>query len=116
MSSFDHTKRIEQEYWVDRYGKKITYTPEEGEDLSEIISMHDEILRQMFGFSTTITREEAGRSFGWVLVGSCCYCHPLALSKPTQDQINTLFDEGYQCLEETVFNGTNTRVWFFHRR
>lgn len=109
-------ERLETEYWIDRYGKKIAYHPQDGEDLMDIISIHDEILRQEFGFSTTITRTEALESFGWVLVGSCCYLHPMALQKPSRDQIDRLFDEGYIRMEETVFDGTNTRVWFFHRR
>lgn len=115
------------EYWIDRYGREIRYQPIDpyydrydettGEytHIERVCSYHDEIIRQVFGEDTTLTREDVMKQHGWIQMGSTCYHFPLTRRKPTQSQLDKLFDLGYIRCEEEFFYGSTERFWHFYR-
>lgn len=124
------TERINAEFFVDRRGRCVKYQPHyEYDEAGTVLwldredkpyyltSLHAEIGRQVLGDelhgSYTLQNE------GWVVVGECGYSFPFCKRKPTQSQIDTMFDLGYPiCREEAWMNSDNTTisVWEFHER
>ncbi len=80
-------KRIENEYWIDRYGK-IHKAKQEWVNFNTC-SMHSEIAYKIVPASIE-HKERYLRQLGWVVVGSVVYKQPTCDKKPTQSQINIL--------------------------
>lgn len=135
------TERIDREFYVDRYGHIVRYQPhwepitvtlsngftftdraDEDTDPWHHVSLHTEILRQHVGDEAYYVggydrrgTDYLERELGWIGVGKCTWSEPRAYIRPTQDQINTLFDLGYIHMTEDVFYGTTQRFWYFER-
>ena len=83
----DNKERQEKQFYIDREGIVRKY----GGDLNdEIISIHYRIAKSFF--SRSDNPEEVLRKLGWILVGSTVYHAPIISKKPTQAQINRLFE------------------------
>jgi hypothetical protein len=84
-----YKERLEKEFWIDRFGKVYKF---KGELKDHITSFHAEIAYDLFpGLRDSKTYL---MDLGWVMVGSVVYNCPIIHKKPTQSQINTLFDLG----------------------
>lgn len=83
----DNKERQERQYFIDREGNVHKYM---GDLNDEIISMHSRIAQSFFQESNN--PEEVLRKLGWILVGSTVYHVPIISKKPTQAQINRLFE------------------------
>ena len=78
-------KRIKEQYFIDREGKKIIY---QGDLTEEIISMHSQIARQCFPEINNPL--DYIMKLGWIEIGSTVYTVPIIHRKPTEKQIKTL--------------------------
>lgn len=82
-------ERQKQQFYIDREGNVHRYM---GDLSEEIISFHYQIAKSFFQESDN--PEEVLRKLGWILVGSTVYHAPIIHKKPSQAQINRLFDLG----------------------
>ena len=87
-SNYEYNKeRQEKQFYIDREGIVRKY---EGDLNDEIISIHYRIAKSFF--SQSDNPEEVLRKLGWILVGSTVYHAPIIHKKPSQAQINKLFE------------------------
>ena len=83
-----NTIKREEKYWIDRQGKLRKYQG----DLSEtIISMHYEIAVQEFPKIPNVNTDHLFY-LGWIMIGSSCYSQPIIHKKPSQKQLDVLYD------------------------
>lgn len=80
-----NTKRVDQEYWIDRKGKLHKFT---GDLTCQYASFHAEIARQLFPNSNRAT--DILTNWGWITIGSSVYSTPIIDKKPTSAQIKRL--------------------------
>ncbi len=86
--NYEYNKeRQENQYYIDREGNVHKYL---GDLNEEIISIHYLIAKSFFQESRD--PEVVLRRLGWVLVGSTVYHHPIINKKPSQAQINKLYE------------------------
>lgn len=78
--------RINKQYFIDTDGKCYKY---DGDD-EEIVSIHYEIAHRLF--PNAKSPDDVLMNLGWVMVGSSCYHTPIIHKKPTQAQINKLYE------------------------
>lgn len=83
-------KRIDKQYFIDRRGKVHKY---KGNIEDEICSIHNRIADDLFP-KVMGNAQDYIMQRGWILIGSCVYSTPISKKKPTQAQINKLFDLG----------------------
>lgn len=80
-------ERVDTQYFIDLKGKIHRYKGSIDEDIT---SMHYRIAKQ--AFPELEYPEDHVKKLGWILVGSTVYHTPIIHKKPTQAQINTLYD------------------------
>ena len=124
------TERINAEFFVDRSGKSVKYQPHYEYDEAgtvtwldkedkpyALVSLHSEIAQQVLGGRFNGACKELENE-GWTVVGRCGYNFPYCMRKPTQKQIDAMFDLGYtKCCEELWKDGEDKwiTVWEFHK-
>ena len=84
-----NTERVDKQYYIDRKGNVVKY---DGPLDEEIVSIHYMIAQSIYPDQRD--PERILLRLGWVLVGSTVYCQPIAHKKPSQKQLDTLFDLG----------------------
>jgi len=99
MSDIDkkmYTEMIEEQYFIDQYGKEIRWTwgPEEASDW---VSLHAGICERLFPHIKSDPTDHALMRLGWIAMGSSVYGIQL-YKTPTQAQLNTLDRLGYDHL------------------
>lgn len=82
-------ERKQKEYWIDRSGKIHKFKGDLG---CEYASLHSEIASRFYPESNRPT--DILMNLGWIMVGSTVYSHPIIHKKPSQAQIDTLFELG----------------------
>lgn len=82
-------ERKEKEYWIDTSGKIHKF---KGDLTEEYPSLHSAIASQFYPDSNKPT--DILMNLGWVMIGSTVYSHPIIHKKPSQAQINKLYDLG----------------------
>lgn len=80
-----NTKRLAEQYWIDRRGKVYKY---DGDLSEEIVSFHSEIAAQIYPDSER--PDDVLLRLGWVKVGATGYECSLIDKKPTQAQLDKL--------------------------
>lgn len=80
-----NTKRLEEQYWIDRRGKVYKY---DGDLSEEIVSFHSEIAAQIYPDAER--PDDILLKLGWVKVGATGYERPIIDKKPTQAQLDRL--------------------------
>ena len=83
---FMKENRKKEQYFIDRDGKCHKF---KGDD-SDIISIHYEIAHSLYPDAKN--PDNILMNLGWILVGSSVYSSPIIHKKPTQAQINKLYD------------------------
>lgn len=78
--------RKENQYFIDTIGKVHKF---KGDD-EDIISIHYEIAHKLYPNSER--PDDLLMKLGWIMVGSSCYHQPIIHCKPTNAQLNKLFD------------------------
>jgi hypothetical protein len=84
----DREDRVNEEYFIDTFGKDHKYKGTCDEELEDIISLHYEIALAMF--PEMRNPDDYLMNLGWIQIGSNCYHNPIAHRYPTQAQINAL--------------------------
>jgi len=85
----ENSIRVEKQYYIDLKGRIHKYKGDLSED---IISIHLLIADNLF--PDVIDPDDYIMDLGWILIGSSVYNSPIIHKKPTQKQIDTLFDLG----------------------
>lgn len=84
-------ERIANQFWIDRDGKEYHWQGSL-EDAWDMISLHYEIVYELF--PDVENPKDYVMNLGWILVGSTVYSCPIINKKPSQAQIDKLFDLG----------------------
>ena len=85
-----NTERQERQFFINAVGDVIRF---KGDLSEEYISLHYEIAHQEYP-QLKYPEDFVTKKLGWITVGSTVYHTPIIEKKPTQAQINTLYDLG----------------------
>lgn len=85
----NNKERKTKEFWIDRSGNIHKF---KGDLTQEYASLHSEIASKLHPDSNRPTDILMG--LGWIMIGSTVYSHPICHKKPSQAQINQLFEIG----------------------
>lgn len=93
--------RVKKEFFIDPEGKIHKY---KGDLSIEIVSIHSEIASVFYPESNRPT--DVLLNIGWCMVGSTVYAVPIMNKKPTQQQINKLYELGLYKRLCVLFNNS----------
>jgi hypothetical protein len=96
----DNLERSNSQYYIDREGNVQKY---KGDLNEEIVSMHFRIAYDLFPESKD--PEGILNRLGWIQVGSTVYHVPIIYRKPSQAQINKLFELELYTALTFLYNG-----------
>ena len=92
-----HKERIENEYWIDTYGK-IRKWKGTLSDAANYYSLHYAIAKKLY--PKIENPDDYLHSMNWIAIGAAAYGVRIK-GEPTQAQINTLCDLGYRGIRDS---------------